>query len=110
MRIREWADKWIVFALMFATGTFYVPHVEGLPSHTMDYVVVPGLIAAMLTVGYVVWCVVCRFAARVLLRNAAPGSVRIFANAVFFVAFLIAVMVPVLFPGQVVVETYQRSH
>jgi hypothetical protein len=73
----------------------------------MVYVVVPGLLAAILTIGYVVWCVVYRFAAR-LPRNAAPGNCPCLCECgVFFGAFLLAVLWLVLFPGHVVVETFE---
>lgn len=88
VNIPQRADKWIAFAL---TSTLAV--VDGLHSTggigMAEWGVAALMLGALFTLGYVLWCVVCRRLARALRVAPESGTTRAFINGGFLVIMLL---------------------
>jgi hypothetical protein len=99
MKIPEWADKWIVFALILALGCDDLARSKGIPISPAEYVLIPLMGAALFLLAFLIWRALCRLAARLFGVNPLSQRVRLISNAVFFGALALLILQPLLFPG-----------
>jgi hypothetical protein len=85
MKIPNWVDKWIVFAVVLALGIDNLARSKGLPIGPLEYVLV--------------WRALCGLAARLFGVNPSSDRVRLISNAVFFTALALMILQPLIFPG-----------
>jgi len=99
MKIPEWADKWIAFALVLALGVDDLARSKGLPIGPVEYVLIPLIVAALFLLAFLICRTLCRAAARMFGVNPSSPRVRLISNAVFFAALALIILQPLLFPG-----------
>lgn len=99
MKIPEWVDKWIVFALVLALGIDDLARSKGMQIDPLEYVMVPLMMAALFLLAFLICRALCRLVAR--LCGVIPSSqrLRLISNAVFFTALALIILQPLLFPG-----------
>lgn len=98
MKIPDWVDKWVVFALVFALGVDDLARSTGLPMGPMEFVVVPLMMATAFLMAFVLWRAICRLIARVLVVNPSAYRIRLISNGVFFTVLALMVLQPLIFP------------
>jgi hypothetical protein len=106
MRISQSVDKWIVFAALLATALIDLAFSTLPGGRGLALAVIPAAFALIGMTVYVLWCALCRFVCRLI---AAEARTRLIANGVAFLAFALMVSWPLLFPGQVITETFKTS-
>ena len=74
MKIPEWVDNRVVFALVFTLGIDDLARSTGLPIGLMEFVLVPLVGTALVLLAFLVWRALCRLAARMFGAN--PSSQR----------------------------------
>jgi len=99
MKVPEWVDKWIVFALLFALGIDDLARSKGIPIGPLEYVLIPLVMAALFVLAFLICRALCRLAARMFGVNPLSPRVRLVSNAVFFTALALIVLQPLFFPG-----------
>jgi len=114
MKIPEWVDKWIVFALVFALGVDDLARSTGLPIGPLEFVLVPVIMAAAFLLAFVLWRAVCRLIARLFVVNPSPHRIRLICNGVFFTALALMVLQPLIFPdlihGKITIQLPKKVH
>ncbi len=98
MKIPEWVDKWIVFALVLALGVDDLARSKGMPIGSVEYVMIPLMMAALFLLAFWGCGALCRLAARMFGVNPSSQRVRLISNAVFFTALALIVLQPLFFP------------
>jgi hypothetical protein len=99
MKIPNWVDKWIVFAVVLALGIDNLARSKGLPIGPLEYVLIPLMMAALFLLAFLVWRALCGLAARLFGVNPSSDRVRLISNAVFFTALALMILQPLIFPG-----------
>jgi hypothetical protein len=95
MSIPQKADKWIVFALMFALGVVDLLRSTVPGGFTaIQWATIPLIAAVLFTTCYVIWCTACLLIARLLLIIPTSRNVRILANVSFLVIMLALTFAP----------------
>jgi hypothetical protein len=99
MKIPEWVDKWIVFALVLALGIDDLARSKGIPIGPVEYVLIPLMMAVLFMLAFLICRALCRLAARMFGVNPSSQRVRLVSNGVFFTALALIILQPIFFPG-----------
>jgi hypothetical protein len=99
MKIPEWVDKWIVFALVLALGIDDLARSKGMPISPVEYALIPVIMAAVFLLAFLICRALCRLAARMFGVNPSSQHVRLISNALFFTGLVLIILQPLFFPG-----------
>lgn len=104
MKIPEWVDKWIVFALVSALEIEDLAHTTGMPISAVEYLLDPLMMATLFMLAFLICRALCRLVARMLGENPATQRVRLISNVLFFSGLALIVLQPLLFPDLIQVR------